>query len=173
MMMGSRERGEGTVSSSFQNVEELSAIQFCRTLAVIEASKSRLPKVFRDYVQRAHFFYRKEVQPILKQGLDASAHPDTQAIFGNFTMASKWYCLCFCAANCSGRKLRKPSRPALQSSHETSTKRPSSCVCALTCAICPVGPESPHRLVDLLRVHGNSSSSTSNLKKLLLGSLLP
>lgn len=93
MMTNSRERGVGAVSSSFQNVEELSAIQFCRALADIETAKSRLPKVFRDYVQRAHFFYRKEVLPILKKGLDASAHSYTQTIFGHFTMASKWYCV--------------------------------------------------------------------------------
>lgn len=174
VLMGSRERGEGTVSSSFQNVEELSALQFCRTLWVIESSKSRLPKIFRDYVHRAHYFYRKEVIPILKKGLDASAHPDIQAIFGNFTMASNWYRSCCCAANYSGCKLRKRLRPVLQSFRsETVTKRPSLSVCGPSCAnyLAHQLSLSLVRMV-LRRTHGIFRSCTSNLRRLSVGSLL-
>lgn len=92
-VLGARGRVEGTISSSFRNIEELSAVQFCRVLSLIETSQSRLPKTFRDYLQRAHFFYRKEALPILKKGLCETAHQETQDIFGNFTMADKWYAM--------------------------------------------------------------------------------
>ena len=113
------DRGESKVSSNIQDVDQLSAVQFCRALA-IESSKSRLPKVFRDYVERAHFVYREAVRSILKAGLPEGSHPDTQTIFGLFTMATQWSQVAQAFEGCTPKSPAVSERDALLAHLEAS-----------------------------------------------------